>query len=675
MPTIFQPPRAFIPNASGVKYAGAKAYFYITGTTTPKDTYTDFALTTPSANPVVADSNGDWATIYLQNDGRYRVTLKTSADALIYTQDDVGGPVATQSEVGTILWPQTAAEQSAGVTPTYYYYEPGDVRRYGTNTTPGTTDCTTMIANALLVSATHQTKFQPETYKTGKMTVPSGGSIYLSHGCILKDKGSLGAGDRVLNLSSNTLVYGYGAKIDGNASAYSAGYSAQRHGVFIQAVDNVVVLGLEGYNCDGDGIYVGGGGGSASATNVRLIECKGTSNRRQGLSITGANGCHVIGGLYSSTSGSDPQAGIDIEPDDSLQELRNIRLYGVHTKNCTGSGIDVALSAMVATADRYVDIVIDGHTSDSDGNTAQRGAFRLTGNTAANWAHTLRGRVVYCNATQINPKASGVVVNYWDGARAPLADIHDVTVINPGSGGIGSSRDKCGVTVFAGTGTTMDYVGNIRIRYVRVHDENGVPVCYTGCYLESSTVPIKNTIVEDVECVGFTPTVGANRDVVVLTTLTGAWDNSEIRYTFRKTVTLSANDNADKYLGKDCVAGASIVLTLPTAANVIGQCVTATNGGAYTYQLRPQTGDQIVYNGIAVSTDFNVFKQGDRVVLRAIAANVWQIEHLVRGTRTGTAAPTANATFIGETFVDTTNSKAYISKSIGSGASDWMLLN
>lgn len=43
--------------------------------------------------------------------------------------------------------------------------------------------------------------------------------------------------------------------------------------------------------------------------------------------------------------------------------------------------------------------------------------------------------------------------------------------------------------------------------------------------------------------------------------------------------------------------------------------------------------------------------------------------------RSGTAAPTANANYIGEIFVDTTNSKAYMAKSVGSGASDWMVLN
>ena len=59
------------------------------------------------------------------------------------------GVVATAGAVGEVLWPQTSAESSAGVTPTNYEYEPGNVLRYGTNTTPGTTDMTTAIQAAI----------------------------------------------------------------------------------------------------------------------------------------------------------------------------------------------------------------------------------------------------------------------------------------------------------------------------------------------------------------------------------------------------------------------------------------------------------------------------------------------------------------------------------------------
>lgn len=93
MPQILQIPRAYAVDGNGKPYAGARAFFYITGTSTPKTTYSDYGLTTPNSNPVVADSNGLFPSIFLATDARYRMTLKTSVaagDLTIYTQDDIG---------------------------------------------------------------------------------------------------------------------------------------------------------------------------------------------------------------------------------------------------------------------------------------------------------------------------------------------------------------------------------------------------------------------------------------------------------------------------------------------------------------------------------------------------------------------------------------------------------
>lgn len=61
---------------------------------------------------------------------------------------DIITTAISQSIIGSLLYRQTAAEASASVTPTNYYHEPGDVRRYGA-VPDGVTDASTAFQNAI----------------------------------------------------------------------------------------------------------------------------------------------------------------------------------------------------------------------------------------------------------------------------------------------------------------------------------------------------------------------------------------------------------------------------------------------------------------------------------------------------------------------------------------------
>lgn len=99
MSRLFFTPKAVRINSVGVPYASARANFFLTGTVTKTDTYTDSDLTTPSSNPVIADSTtGQFAPIYLDPTITYRCVLTDSASALL---DDVD-PVAVPYRAGDI---------------------------------------------------------------------------------------------------------------------------------------------------------------------------------------------------------------------------------------------------------------------------------------------------------------------------------------------------------------------------------------------------------------------------------------------------------------------------------------------------------------------------------------------------------------------------------------------
>lgn len=74
-------------DSAGLAMAGAKLQFYLTGTTTPTNVYTTVACTVAHANPVVADSGGLFAPIYLDPAVTYRCQLKTSGGSVILDID------------------------------------------------------------------------------------------------------------------------------------------------------------------------------------------------------------------------------------------------------------------------------------------------------------------------------------------------------------------------------------------------------------------------------------------------------------------------------------------------------------------------------------------------------------------------------------------------------------
>lgn len=87
MATLFKPMDVQV-DGNGISMAGAKLYFYTTGTNTPQDTFSESDLD-PShvnTNPVVADANGLWPAIYL-GVTEYKAILKTSADVALQTLD------------------------------------------------------------------------------------------------------------------------------------------------------------------------------------------------------------------------------------------------------------------------------------------------------------------------------------------------------------------------------------------------------------------------------------------------------------------------------------------------------------------------------------------------------------------------------------------------------------
>lgn len=89
---LFYTPQFRPLSPSGEILPGAYIQFYAAGTTTPADVYADADLDTKLTNPVVADSSGEFAAIYLDPTTTYRAQLYDADDVLIWDIDPLAPP-------------------------------------------------------------------------------------------------------------------------------------------------------------------------------------------------------------------------------------------------------------------------------------------------------------------------------------------------------------------------------------------------------------------------------------------------------------------------------------------------------------------------------------------------------------------------------------------------------
>jgi hypothetical protein len=259
---LFFDPQSKPLSTTGQPQAGAYYLFYLTGTLTAANVYADGALSTPlSQTPgttqpsCTADSAGRFNPIYMSPSVVYRVQLYSSVGVKLEDTDPYvvpGSPSATF--IGAALYPPVTAEGATVVNGQYNY---GVVDRYGTNTTPGTTDITTAVNNAL-ASGFNVTFLPGETYYVGPLTASTANQYIVAYGATILQKAA--SNSPILTLTGN------GAKVrggiwDGNYTNQSGGASVQfsHAGVCINANDcsvkdgtmqNSYGLGISGHLCN-----------------------------------------------------------------------------------------------------------------------------------------------------------------------------------------------------------------------------------------------------------------------------------------------------------------------------------------------------------------------------------------------------------------------------------------
>ncbi|MBQ7190777.1 MAG: right-handed parallel beta-helix repeat-containing protein [Kiritimatiellae bacterium] len=116
--------------------------------------------------------------------------------------------------------------------------------------------------------------------------------------------------------------------------------SEWRYTLRIIRSENVHVEGMRFIESGGDGIVI------AQSKNVTIRNCLCDRNHRQGISLCSGENVLIENTVMSNTSGTAPQAGIDLEPDTPGEKLVNCTLRNCLSENNQGDGFTVYLNSL-----------------------------------------------------------------------------------------------------------------------------------------------------------------------------------------------------------------------------------------------------------------------------------------------------------------------------------------
>jgi hypothetical protein len=194
-------------------------------------------------------------------------------------------------------------------------------------------------------------------------------------------------------LKENVILRGYGANLrmwrdDYASSAYIK--AEWRHVLQFKSCANVRVLGLILSEGGGDGIYLGTAKRGITNRNVVIKDVVCDRNYRQGISVISAQDLLIEGAQLTNTGGTPPGAGIDFEPNNSDEMIKDCVVRNCVVSNNRGDGVVVGLGNLDANS-VPVSLRVENCTSTGNGGQA---AHLATGNPPA---RAVSGRVMLTN--------------------------------------------------------------------------------------------------------------------------------------------------------------------------------------------------------------------------------------------------------------------------------------
>ncbi|WP_051289226.1 right-handed parallel beta-helix repeat-containing protein [Chryseobacterium daeguense] len=162
----------------------------------------------------------------------------------------------------------------------------------------------------------------------------------------------------ILNLFNIQNVDIYYPSLTGDRHKHLSTKGEWGMGIYILSSSNISITGSYIESAWGDGICIGGRNNiSSSDITIKNIILK--DNRRNGITIGGVSNLTLENAYIANTSGTNPQAGIDIEPDSNFYDVKNIKLNNIETKDNGNYGIIISPGNMVGKQQKLISVSIN----------------------------------------------------------------------------------------------------------------------------------------------------------------------------------------------------------------------------------------------------------------------------------------------------------------------------
>lgn len=127
----------------------------------------------------------------------------------------------------------------------------------------------------------------------------------------------------------NIKILGKGSVV-GDKHTHTGDSGEWGMGIDVENAHHVLISGLTIRDCWGDCIYIG-----SKSTDVKIEGCTLDHGRRQGISITSANGVLIKNCVIKNVSGTAPEFAIDVEPNRNCV-VDNVVINNVTSIDCKG---------------------------------------------------------------------------------------------------------------------------------------------------------------------------------------------------------------------------------------------------------------------------------------------------------------------------------------------------